>query len=42
MSDFDYAKAQLQEEGLDPSDRGNWHGVSGTGRTVEQASQWLG
>ncbi|MBU2971840.1 TonB-dependent receptor [Pseudoalteromonas sp. C2R02] len=38
MSDFDYAKAQLQEEGLDPSDRGNWHGVSGTGRTVEQAS----
>jgi len=38
MSDFDYATAQLNEEGLDPNNRGNWHGVSGTGRTVEQAS----
>ena len=38
MSDFDYAKAQLKEEGLDASDRSNWHGVSGTGRVIAQAS----
>lgn len=37
-SQLDYAKAQLNEEGLDPQFIDNWHGISSTGRVIEQAS----
>jgi iron complex outermembrane receptor protein len=35
-SDLEYATAQLKEPGLDPSYIDNWHGISGTGRVIEE------
>ncbi|MEW6981549.1 TonB-dependent receptor [Colwelliaceae bacterium 6471] len=37
-SDLNYATAQLKEPGLDPEYIDNWHGISGTGRVIEQWS----
>jgi len=35
-SDLAYATAQLKEPGLDPAYIDNWHGISGTGRVIEE------
>lgn len=41
-ADLPYAKAQLKEEGLDPRYLDNWHGISPTGRALEQWSNgWV-